>query len=41
LNTRLNLRFRLVQNKKSQHIVLAFEPAEREGFIPFQFAYKL
>ena len=33
LNTRLNLRFRLVQ-KKSQHIVLAFEPAEREGFEP-------
>jgi hypothetical protein len=31
LNTRLNLRFRLEQNKKSQHIVLAFEPAEREG----------
>jgi hypothetical protein len=31
LNTRLNLRFRLEQNKKSQHNVLAFEPAEREG----------
>ena len=31
LNTRLNLRFRLVQNIKSQHVVLAFEPAEREG----------
>jgi hypothetical protein len=34
LNTRLNLRFRLVQNNKSQHVVLAFEPAEREGFEP-------
>jgi hypothetical protein len=31
LNTRLNLRFRLAQNNKSQHIVLAFVPAEREG----------
>ena len=31
LNTRLNLRFRLAQNNKSQHNVLAFEPAEREG----------
>jgi hypothetical protein len=31
LSTRLNLRFRLAQNNKSQHIVLAFEPAEREG----------
>ena len=30
-NTRLNLRFRLAQNNKSQHNVLAFEPAEREG----------
>ena len=34
LNTRLNLRFRLAQNNKSQHNVLAFEPAEREGFEP-------
>ena len=31
LNTRLNLRLRLSQNNKSQHVVLAFEPAEREG----------
>lgn len=34
LNTRLNLRFRLVQNNKSQHNVLAFEPAEREVYEP-------